>query len=148
MDDKIMFDQNSNLLIIPPYPYSKGSIQFIYYHDHKYSYDDIEALEKLEDDVFKVSINIIDISYDDNNKHKKLLGSTLKQRPSFSMYLRYIPYEMNVKLNQLPEPVLYDFTERLIDRLHEYITLHENLHDYQYFVEEIRDEWLLKWRHI
>ena len=68
----------------------------------------------------------------------------MKPRPSFSRYVRYIPYEIDAKLDYLPEPVLYEFTVYLIDRLHEYITQNENLHDYQYFVEEIRDEWLLK----
>lgn len=60
------------------------------------------------------------------------------------MYVKYIPYEINAKLDHLPEPVLYEFTVYLIGRLTEYITQNENPHGYQYFVEEIRDEWLLK----
>lgn len=131
IDDKTLCDQNRNLLLIPCY-----YLEFFF--------EDTQALKKLEDDLFKVLINIIDILSDDNNRHEKLLGDTLKPRPSFSRYVRYVPYEIDAKLDHLPEPVLYEFTVYLIDRLHEYIIQNENLHDYQYFVEEIRDEWLLK----
>jgi hypothetical protein len=64
------------------------------------------------------------------------------------MYGNNIPDEINAKLKQLPEPVLHDFTNNLIDRLHKYLIQKGKLHNYQYFVEQIRDEWLLKWRYI
>ena len=145
LDGKTLCDQNRNVLIIPPYYISARSTKFNYYYtDLRFSYEDPTALKKLEDDIFKILVNVIDISSDDNKIHDKSLGTTLKQRPSFSLYIRYLPYEIDKKLDQLSEPILYEFTIYLIGRLHEYITQNENLHDYQFFVKEIRDEWLLK----
>jgi hypothetical protein len=144
IDDKTLCDQNRNILIIPPY-YLSGSSKFNYvYSDFFLFFEDPKALKKLEDDLFKVLVDIIDILSNDNNRNDKLLGETLKSRPSFSICIKYIPYEINAKVDHLPEPVLYELTVYLIGRLHEYIAQNENLHNYQYFVEEIRDEWLLK----
>lgn len=131
IDDKTLCDQKRIVLVIPRY-----YLEFFF--------EDPKALKKLEDDLFNILVTIIDILSDNNNRHEKLLGDTLKPRPSFSSYVRYIPYEIDAKLDHLPEPVLYEFTVFLIGRLHEYVTQNENLHHYQYFVEEIRDEWLLK----
>jgi hypothetical protein len=131
IDDKRLCNQIRNLLIIP-------------YYFPEFFYEDPKALKQLEDDLFNVLVNIIYILSNYNNRYQILLGDTLEPRPSFSMYVKYIPYEINAKLDHLPEPVLYEFTVYLIGRLTEYITQNENPHGYQYFVEEIRDEWLLK----
>ncbi|HSF49411.1 MAG TPA: hypothetical protein VLA74_01515 [Nitrososphaeraceae archaeon] len=130
IDDKTLYDQNRNILIIP-------------YYFPEFFYEDPNALKKLEDDLFNFLVNIVHI-LSDHNRHQILLGDTLEPRPSFSMYVRYIPPEIDEKLDHLPEPVLYEFAVYLIGRLTEYITQSENLHSYQYFVDEFRDEWLLK----
>lgn len=112
----------------------------------KFFYEDIKALKKLEDELFKALINILNNLLNEKNKHNKLLGVILKPKPSFSKYIKDISNEIDAKLDQLPEPILYDFTNHIIDRSYEYITQNEKLYDYQYFVEEIQDEWLLKWK--
>jgi len=114
----------------------------------KFFYEDAKALKKLEDDVFEASINILDDLSNDNNKHEKLARTTFIHTSTFPFYGYNIPDEINAKLNQLPEPVLHDFTNNLIDRLHKYLIQKGKLPNYQYFVEEIRDEWLLKLRYI
>jgi hypothetical protein len=130
IDDKTLCDQNRNILIIP-------------YYFPEFFYEDPKALKELEDDSFNVLVNIINFLYD-HNRLQILLEDTLEPRPSFSMYIKCFPHEIDEKIDHLPEPVLYEFTVHLIGRLTEYITQNENLHNYQYFVEEIRDEWLLK----
>ena len=148
IDNKMMLDQNKNLLIIPPYCSSKGSTN----HNNNYFegisfISEYKVKKRLEDDLFEVLINIINNLHNDNTRFE-LVRTGLNITPSFSNYLCDIPDEINTKLNQLPEPVLHDFANNLIDRLHKYLIQNEKLRDYQYFVEEIRDDWLLKWRFI
>jgi hypothetical protein len=114
----------------------------------KFFYEDAKALKKLESDVFEASINILDDLSNDNNKQEKLARTTFIHTSSFPLYGYNIPDEINAKINQLPEPVLHDFTNNLIVRLHKYLIQKGKLHNYQHFVEEIRDEWLMKWRYI
>jgi hypothetical protein len=131
IDDKTLYNPTRNLLIIP-------------YYFPEFFYEDIKALKELEEDLFNILVNIINILSDNTNRHQILLGDTPEPRPSFSMYVGYISHEIDEKLDHLPEPVLEEITVYLIGRLTEYITDNENLHSYQYFVDEIHDEWLLK----
>jgi hypothetical protein len=114
----------------------------------KFFYEDAKALKKLEDNLFEASINILDNLSNNNNKHEELGRTTFIHTSTFPIYGYNIPDEINAKLNQLPEPVLHDLTNNLIDRLHKYLIQNEKLQTYQYFIGQIRDEWLLKWRFI
>jgi hypothetical protein len=121
IDNKMMLDQNKDLLIIPPYCSSKGSTNHNnnYFAGISFIYEYTKVLKRLEDNLFEVLINIINNLHNDNTRFE-LVRTGLKPTPSFSNYLCDIPDEINSKLNQLPEPVLYDFTNKLIHRLHKY----------------------------
>jgi hypothetical protein len=119
----------------------------------KFFYEDVKALKKLERDLFKALINIPDDS-PNNKKYKKLVIylvkkiTTCKPTPSFPIYVCDITDEINEKLDQLPEPVLYDFMNNLIDKIFKYSLRKETIFNYQYFVEKIQDKGYLKWRFI
>ena len=130
-------------------PHIVGTENIMYNSDFlkdKFFYEDTKTFEKLEGKLFKVLINILDDLSNYNNKNEKLAETTFIVRSSFSKYIINIPEDINAKLDQLPEPGLHDLTNNLIDRLNDYLLLHEKVCNYQYFVEEIQDEWLLKWR--
>jgi hypothetical protein len=148
INNKMMFDQNRIVLNISSYHRPDGSTKYnnIYFERLKFFYEDAKALKKLEDDLFKGLIKIIN-DLPNVNIHENLPRIVLKPIPSFSDYIYDIPDKLNAKLDQLPEPILYNLTHNLIDRLHEYLIQNEKIL-YQYFVDEVRDDWLLKWRFI
>ena len=116
---------------------------------HKDFYKESTLLKKLRKKLFKILINVSDLS---NNKKYEVLAKFLVRRITiwkptlyYSINLEDIPADIKKELGKLTDIELDILINTLIENIFRYSLRNENYFNFQYFNEEIQMHGLLKW---
>lgn len=127
------------------------------YNNNNYSlrnkdfYTKDKDLKKFSKILFNVLINIPDDSAD-NKKYQQLAKFLIrrftiwKPTPSFPIYLYNIPVEIKRGLMQFADREINNLLNDVIDKIFQHSLHDEEYFNYNYFVKEVQEPGLLKWR--
>jgi hypothetical protein len=116
----------------------------------KFFYKD-KALNKLEHELFEVLTTVSDY-LSDSKKYFQLAKFLIrrftiwKPTPSFPIYLYDIPVEIKRRLMQFADREINDLMNDVIVKIFHYSLHDEEYFNYNYFVKEVQEPGLLKWR--